>query len=115
MESRITSVDDRLESLGYRVIAARDADAALLALDNQPCVDLLMTDIELPGVTGPELVQVVIARRSGIPVLYTTGYTQNALIDQQLLDRTARVLTKPFSLQSLAPVVRELLDARSPP
>ena len=112
-EDVLAYTTDALETLGYHVIAARDADSALFALDNQPSVDLLMTDVELPGLNGQELAEAVAARRPDIPVLYTTGYTPNAVVHRQILDRTARALTKPFSLQALAPVVRDLLDAKS--
>lgn len=104
---------DALETLGYQAIGARDADKALVALDNHPDVDLLMTDVELPGLNGQELAEAVAVRRSDIPVIYTTGYTRNAIVHRQILDRSAKALTKPFSRQALAPLIRELLDGKS--
>ena len=103
---------EALDSLGYRVIGCRDASSALSALDGRPDVTLLFTDVELPGLNGQELAQEVRRRRPEIPVLYTTGYTANAMVHRDMLERGARSLTKPFSLLDMATTVREMLDAK---
>ena len=99
-----------LETLGYHVIAAQEAQAAMLAVNAHPDIKLLLTDVELPGVNGQQLADAVISRRPDIAVAYTTGYTANAIIDQQILDKRAKTLNKPYALSDLAKYIRHVLD-----
>jgi signal transduction histidine kinase/CheY-like chemotaxis protein len=103
---------EALEGLGYHVIGVRDASSALTALEARPDIVLLFTDVELPGLNGQELAEEVGRRRPEIAVLYTTGYTANAIVHRDILERGARSLTKPYTLTQLATTVRELLDTK---
>jgi signal transduction histidine kinase/ActR/RegA family two-component response regulator len=106
-----TSVD-QLGTLGYRALGAKDAPSALVALERRPDVKLLFTDVELPGLNGPELVQEALRRRPDLAVLYTTGYTANAVVHRGILDREVRSISKPYDFAELAKTVRETLDGK---
>ena len=103
---------DALETLGYHVIGAQDASSALQALNAHPDVGLLFTDVQLPGLNGPDLAEEVTRRRPDLAVLFTTGYTVNAVVHRGILNQGTRSLNKPFSLAELATGVREALDER---
>jgi signal transduction histidine kinase len=103
-----------LRELGYRVIEAEDAASALAVLDDpaQPAISLLFTDVILPGgASGRELADQARARRPLLPVLFTTGYTRNAIVHHGRLDPNVSLIGKPFTQESLAKKVREVLDA----
>jgi signal transduction histidine kinase/ActR/RegA family two-component response regulator len=100
-----------LQELGYTVLPARDLNPALRALKDASRVDLLFTDVVLPGGDGRELADRVLDLRPGLPVLFTTGYTRNAIIHQGKLDAGVQLISKPYTQQSLAQTIRELLDA----
>jgi len=102
-----------LEDLGYRVIEAADAEEALSAFDREARIDLLFTDVVLPGgVSGRKLAEQILARKPDIPVLYTTGYTRNAIVHNGQLDADVLLLSKPYTQQELTRKIRELLDAK---
>ncbi|HWF94515.1 MAG TPA: CHASE3 domain-containing protein [Xanthobacteraceae bacterium] len=101
-----------LEDLGYNVLVTADAIDALRLLDGAPRVDLLFTDVILPGASGRELADKVLGRCPGLPVLFTTGYTRNAIIHQGRLDAGVQLISKPYTQQSLGRKIRELLDAK---
>ena len=109
---RLVSVD-ALRELGYTVIHAGDGEEALELLASQPRVDLLFTDIVMPGMTGRQLADTAQARRPGLPVLYTTGYTRNAVVHNGMLDAGAALLPKPFTLDQLAAKVRAAIGNKS--
>jgi signal transduction histidine kinase len=99
-----------LAELGYLVLEAADAAAALKMFDTSQRVDLLFTDVVLPGgVSGRVLADRVREKRPHLPVLFTTGYTQNAIVHHGRLDPNVHLLTKPYTQQELARKVRELL------
>jgi signal transduction histidine kinase len=101
-----------LEQLGYRVLAASDAKEALRLLSDGKHVDLLFTDIVLPGaITGRVLADQAKDIRPDLRVLYTTGYTRNAIVHQGRLDPDVHLLNKPYTQQSLARKVRDMLDS----
>ena len=102
-----------LEDLGYNVFEAADAVGALRVLDSAVRIDLLFTDVVLPNASGRELADKALEKRPGLPVLFTTGYTRNAIIHHGRLDAGVQLLSKPFTQQSLAQKSRELLDAKS--
>jgi signal transduction histidine kinase/ActR/RegA family two-component response regulator len=105
-----------LEELGYHVIGAADAREALELLAKHPEIDLLFTDVVLPGaVTGRVLADKAKAMKPGLPVLFTTGYTRNAIVHQGRLDPDVHLLNKPHTQQELARKVRELLNAAQLP
>lgn len=100
----------QLRELGYRVISAVDGKAALALLQEQH-VDLLFTDVIMPGgPNGPELARLVRQRLPGLPVLYTSGYTENAIVHQGRLDPGVHLLEKPYHRDDLARKIRDALD-----
>ncbi|MDB5413221.1 MAG: hypothetical protein JWR10_1556 [Rubritepida sp.] len=100
-----------LRELGYQVIEASDASKALAALSHNPEVDLLFTDVVLPGgVHGGKLADEVRQRRPRIRVLFTSGYTRNAIVHNGRLDPGLQLITKPFTYEELAEHVRRALD-----
>jgi signal transduction histidine kinase/CheY-like chemotaxis protein len=103
---------DVLEELGYWVLEAASAEDAMVAVAKKPRIDLLFTDVVLPGATGRELADQIKQLYPHVPVLYTTGYTRNAIVHQGRLDPDIHLLNKPYTQQDLARKVRELLDAR---
>ena len=109
---RRTTVD-ALRELGYTVRHAGSADEALGILEEQPGITLLFTDIMMPGMTGRQLADIVVGRRPGLKVLYTTGYTPHSIMRDGMLDPSVEVLMKPFGLEELARKVRSVLDARA--
>lgn len=102
---------DALRELGYVVVQASDANQALTVLEIQPRVDLLFTDIVMPDMNGRILSDRAREMRPGLKILYTTGYTRNAIVHNGVLDHDVAFLAKPFTVQQLAIKVREVLDA----
>ena len=110
-EERVRLVTiDALRDLGYFVVHAGDGTEALRVLEESPRVDLLFTDIVMPGMTGRELADAAKAQRPDLKVLYTTGYTRNAVVHNGMLDADVAFLPKPFSIEALAIKVRLVLD-----
>jgi signal transduction histidine kinase/ActR/RegA family two-component response regulator len=101
---------EALEGLGYDVIAARDPQSALTSLAKHPTIALLFTDVQLPELTGPDLVEEIERRRPGLPVLYTTAYPAMAVLHRGLLAKEVRTINKPFVLAELAAAVRDAID-----
>jgi CheY-like chemotaxis protein len=99
--------------LGYRVLEASSAQAALTILIERPDVDLLFTDIVMPEMNGRQLADLVKEKRPDLPVIYTTGYTRNAVVHNGVLDAGVELIAKPFTLEELATRVREVLDGAS--
>ncbi|HJP97840.1 MAG TPA: ATP-binding protein, partial [Rhodanobacteraceae bacterium] len=99
-----------LESLGYGVVAATNGPEALeLLRQGVPC-DLLFTDVIMPGgMTGPKLAEAAHALRPGLAVLYTSGYTENAIIHHGRVDPGVNLLHKPYRKPELAAKVRAVL------
>jgi PAS domain S-box-containing protein len=103
-----------LRELGYEVLEARDADEALALVDGGRRIDLLFTDVVLPGPTGRMLADAVNAVRPELKVLFTTGYSRNAIVHHGRLDAGVQLLPKPFTFEQLALKVREVLDLPAP-
>ena len=99
-----------LKELGYQVIEAESGKAALQLLAEHPEITLLFTDVVMPEMTGRQLVDEVGQSQPNLPVLYTTGYTRNAIVHNGVLDRGVALLPKPFTLRELALKVRQVLD-----
>jgi len=99
-----------LRGAGYQVLMAPSgADALRIATGHSGQLDLLLTDVVMPGVTGPELARQFIVKFPRIRILYISGYTDDAIGNHGLRKRTTRVLQKPFTHDSLAQGVREAL------
>jgi len=102
---------EALRELGYTVLQAPNAVGALRVLDEQAGVTLLFTDIVMPDINGRKLADEALRRKPGLKVLYTTGYTNNAIIHNGVLDPGVHLISKPFTLEQLAAKVRDVLEA----
>jgi signal transduction histidine kinase/ActR/RegA family two-component response regulator len=111
---RVGSVES-LRELGYRVIHADGGEAALTLLEKHGDVSLLFTDIVMPGMSGRKLAEEAVARHPRLKVLYTTGFTRNAVVHNGKLDPGVNFLAKPFTLDQLAAKVRDVLDQDAAP
>jgi PAS domain S-box-containing protein len=101
----------QLQSLGYRTIAAANGPAAMALIADGKPFDLLFTDVIMPGgMTGRQLADEAVKRRPGVKVLYTSGYTDNAIMHQGRLDAGVLLLTKPYRKSQLANMVRRALS-----
>ncbi|HEX5972194.1 MAG TPA: PAS domain S-box protein [Gemmatimonadaceae bacterium] len=101
---------ETLERAGYRVLAAADGSQALaLAGSHDGPIDLLLTDVIMPGMNGRELAATLTRRRPGLRVLYASGYTDNMLEGQGALTPGVTLLDKPFTPADLAAKVRDVL------
>jgi signal transduction histidine kinase len=101
-----------LSAHGYQVIEATDGENALTQLAECPePIHLILTDVILPGIGGRELAERAVVARPGIGVLFASGYTDDLILQHQLVVRGVALLQKPFSVKSLLLKVREVLDA----
>ncbi|HEU4373433.1 MAG TPA: response regulator [Telluria sp.] len=107
------AVGDMLAGLGYMVLTAADAQSALEMLERGAAPDLLFTDVVMPGtLRSPELARHARRLLPAIGVLFTSGYTQNAIVHAGRLDAGVELLSKPYRRAELAAKVRQVLDAR---
>ena len=106
---------EALRELGYTVLHANGGAEALALLARHDGIRLLFTDIVMPGMNGRELATIAQSRQRDINVLYTTGYTRNAVIHDGKLDADVNFLSKPFTVSQLAFKVRKALDQRPSP
>jgi signal transduction histidine kinase/CheY-like chemotaxis protein/PAS domain-containing protein len=95
-----------LEPAGYAVTVFTDAEAALAGFDDGPVPDLLITDVVMPGMTGPDLAAALRARHPSLPVIYMSGYTAAALGPQVQLDDNSALVEKPFNRSTLLTAVQ---------
>lgn len=107
------TVVEMLEGLGYWVVEAADAAAALSIIESGSCFDLLFTDVMMPGpMRSTELAERARELLPGIEVLYTSGYAENAIVHGGRLDPGVSLLSKPYRREQLASKVRQMLDRR---
>jgi len=107
-------VADILRGLHYQVLEAADATAALALVDGgKSRIDLLLTDVVLPGMNGRKLADEIVARANGIKVLFMTGYSRNAIVHHGRLEPRVEMIQKPFTEAALAARIRDLLDQKS--
>lgn len=104
---------EALRELGYTVLHAADAQQAWEHLSVLPRIDLLLTDIVMPEINGRVLADKALALRPDLKVLYTTGYTRNAVVHNGVLDAGIAFLPKPFTIEQLALKVRAVLHGSS--
>lgn len=109
------TVADLLQDLGYRVVKARDATRALAILETPAGIDLLFTDVVMPGPVGsPELATLARNRRPGLAVLFTSGYAEDVIVHDGRLDSGIALLSKPYSREVLARKLRDMLGPAVP-
>jgi len=105
-----STVVELLSGLGYAVLKANNADQALTIAASGVHIDLLFTDVVMPGVLrSPEMARRAVQMLPGLKVLFTSGYTQNAIVHGGRLDPGVELLSKPYSRQQLASKVRQVL------
>jgi len=98
-----------LEKYGYTVLQALDSEEALSLLQQKP-VDLLLTDVVMPGLSGRFLADQALSLQPDIEILYMSGYTDNAIVHHGVLDEGTNFIQKPFSPQALLQTIRQVLD-----
>ncbi|MDR7093996.1 hybrid sensor histidine kinase/response regulator [Hydrogenophaga laconesensis] len=100
-----------LAGMGYRVLRARNADSALMVIESGVAIDVLFTDVMMPGrLRSPELARIARQRLPGIAVLFTSGYTENAIVHGGRLDEGVELLSKPYTQEALAQRIRQVLN-----
>src|ERR1700722_18471280 len=105
-----------LEKQGYKVIEAADGAVAMqIAVAHEKVIHLLLTDVIMPGMNGRELAQRISEIRPNVKILYMSGYTENVIGHNGMLDAGVRLLQKPFTLRDLKSKVREVLDTTPTP
>lgn len=103
-----------LEDLGYQVLAAADGKEAIHIFTNATRVDALFTDVVLQGdMTGRQVAEQLLRHKPSLPVLFTTGYTRNAIVHQGRLDPGVNLLSKPYTQRDLAKKIRHVIDSLS--
>jgi CheY-like chemotaxis protein len=114
-EARVRKlIVDVLTARGYRVLeATRGEEAIRLSHQHQGDIDLMVVDVVMPEISGPELVRKIAPHRPGTHVLYISGYTDEAIVHHGIPESGAAFLQKPFLPDALARKVREVLDTRS--
>lgn len=99
-----------LTELGYRVVKARDAASALVVVDSGIPIDLIFTDVMMPGsLRSPDFARKAKERLPNVAVLFTSGYTQNAIVHGGRLDPGVELLAKPYTREALARKIRHVL------
>jgi CheY-like chemotaxis protein len=102
-------VRDVLEELGYSVVEAKDANVAIDALSGAERFDLMVTDVGLPGMNGRQLAEIARGRFPDLPILFVTGYAENAAIRSGFLGTNMDMITKPFQIDALAAKINSIL------
>lgn len=102
-----------LEELGYVSIEASDGRAAIPILQSDRKIDLLISDVGLPGLNGRQIAEIAREHRPELRVLFITGYAQNAAVRGGFLDRGMEMMTKPFAVDALATKIRQMLQGRN--
>ena len=99
-----------LERQGYEVYEARNGEEALEMLDQIPRIDLLLTDMIMPRMGGRALAEKMEQLKPELKILFISGYTENTLLQEELIEKKHAFLQKPFSADALIKRVRHLLD-----
>jgi PAS domain S-box-containing protein len=101
---------DALSELGYRVIEADGGKSALHLLERHPDIALMFTDVVMPQMNGARLAQEARSMRPALKIVFTTGYTRNAVVHNGVLDAGVELIGKPFTIEELAAKIRAVLD-----
>ena len=99
-----------LQRQGYTVLVAANADEALQLFEQNASIDVLLTDVVMPGASGPELTRQLVERRPSLKVVYMSGYTDDAIVQHGVLNPGIAFLHKPFTSEALGRKIREVLD-----
>ena len=103
-------VRDTLEPLGYKILEASDGKEALeIFRRNEPQIDMLLTDVIMPKMTGKKLAEILLVEKPGFKVLYMSGYTDNVIVHQGILDEDIEFINKPLVPSLLTKKIREVL------
>jgi CheY-like chemotaxis protein len=105
-------VTEVLGGLGYALIEAADGREACRLLDARPRIDLLVTDVGLPGLNGRQLADYARQKLPGLRVLFMTGYAEQAAVRSGFLEPGMDIVTKPFAIDALSAKIREMLESR---
>lgn len=100
-----------LQDLGYEAIAAENAESARKLLDSDRRINVMLTDVVMPGANGRQLYDDVRDARPDLPVLFMTGYSRNAIVHNGVLDAGVRLITKPFTVDELSRELRAAIVA----
>jgi DNA-binding response OmpR family regulator len=104
-------VTDILEDLGYAAIEAGDSATGLKVLQSDVRIDLLVTDVGLPGgLNGRQMADAARAHRPGLKVLFITGYAENAFLGNESLPPGMALLAKPFAMDHMAARIRSMIE-----
>jgi two-component system, cell cycle sensor histidine kinase and response regulator CckA len=105
-------LEEALQGNGYEVIVARDgAEASRLAAAHEGVIDVMVTDVIMPGMTGPKAVELIARTRPAMKVLYISGYSDEAVVRQGLIGPGRAFINKPFGAEFLLRRVRDVLEA----
>ncbi|MGH9141132.1 MAG: response regulator [Vicinamibacterales bacterium] len=99
-----------LQRQGYTVLIAANADEALRLFEEHQDIDVLLTDVVMPGASGPELTRQLVARRPALKVIYMSGYTEDTIVHHGVLKPGIAFLEKPFTADALGRKIRETLE-----
>jgi PAS domain S-box-containing protein len=99
-----------LQRHGYTVLVAAHADEALRLFDEHPSIDVLLTDVVMPGASGPDLTRQLIDQRPALRVIYMSGYTEEAIVQHGVIKPGIAFLNKPFTSEALAEKISEVLE-----
>jgi CheY-like chemotaxis protein len=106
-------VRDVLEELSYRAVEAEEPAAAIEVLASDRPIDLMISDVGLPGMNGRQLAEIARRHRPDLPILFVTGYAENAAIRADFLGTNMAMITKPFAMDTLAGKIRDMLTKQS--
>jgi PAS domain S-box-containing protein len=104
-------VTELLNELGYRVLEAADGPAALSVMEDVPQIDLLVSDVGLPGMNGRQLAEHARQQRPALKVLFMTGYAEKAALRSDFVGEGMDLITKPFAVDHLAAKIREMIES----
>jgi CheY-like chemotaxis protein len=100
-----------LGELGYAAVEAPDSGAAIPILTGTTPINLMITDVGLPGLNGRQLAEIARLHRPDLPILFLTGYAAAAAVRSELLGERMDVAYKPFALDTLASAIRKMIAA----
>jgi CheY-like chemotaxis protein len=103
-------VTELLNELGYRVLEAASGPAALSIMEDTMHVDLLVTDVGLPGMNGRQLAEHARQQRPALKVLFMTGYAEKATLRSDFVGEGMDLITKPFTVDHLAAKIRDMIE-----